>query len=169
MELLWMKSNFETHNLEPIYDKNSKVLLLGSFPSPKSRGEGFYYAHPQNRMWKVLAEVCDAEVPQDIEEKKSLLLEHHIAMWDVLESCEIEGASDLSIKNGKPNDLAPIIAESKIEAIFTIGGKATQYYKRYCEKLYDIPYYQLPSTSPANASMNADKLAEVFSIIKEFI
>ena len=164
-----MKSNFETHNLEPIYDKNSKVLLLGSFPSPKSRGQGFYYAHPQNKMWKVLAKVCDAEVPQEIEEKKSLLLEHHIAMWDVLESCEIEGASDLSIKNGKPNDLTHIIAESNIKVIFTVGSKATQYYKRYCEKIYDLPYYQLPSTSPANASMNVEKLAEKFSEIKKYI
>ena len=130
-----MTSNYETHNLAPIYDENSKVLLLGSFPSPKSRGEGFYYAHPQNRMWRVLAKVFGEDVPQEINDKKALLLRNHVAMWDVLESCEIEGASDLSIKNGKPNDLAPIIAESKIQAIFIVGSKAMQYYKKYCRDL----------------------------------
>ena len=164
-----MTSKYKTHNLEPIYDNNSKALLLGSFPSPKSRGEGFYYAHPQNRMWKVLAKVFGEDVPQEINDKKAFLLRNKVAMWDVLESCEIEGASDLSIKNGKPNDLALIISESKIKAIFVVGAKAMQYYKKYCRDLYNIPYFQLPSTSPANASMNVEKLAEKFSIIKEYI
>ena len=120
-------------------------------------------------MWKVLAKVFGEEVPREIGDKKSFLLRNKVAMWDVLESCEIEGASDLSIKNGKPNDLNPIIAESKIKAIFVVGAKAMQYYKKYCRDLYDIPYFQLPSTSPANASMNVEKLAEKFSIIKEYI
>ena len=113
------------HEIEPVFDAKSRVLMLGTMPSPKSREQGFYYGHPQNRFWKVLAAVFDAEVPQTIPEKKQLLLTHHIALWDVLASCTIAGASDASIRDPKPNNIAQLCAAAPIEQIFCTGAKAS--------------------------------------------
>lgn len=111
------------HEIEPVFDAESRVLMLGTMPSPKSREQGFYYGHPQNRFWKVLAAVLDAEVPQTIPEKKQLLLTHHIALWDVLASCTIAGANDASIRDPKPNDIAHLCAAAPIEQIFCTAPK----------------------------------------------
>ena len=119
------------HPIEPVYDKNSKILILGSFPSVKSREAGFFYGHPQNRFWKVLAAMCECEVPVTIEEKKVFLLENHIAVWDVIRSCDIEGSSDSSIKNVIPNDLGLILEEADIKQIYVNGKKAEQLYQKY--------------------------------------
>ena len=121
------------HEIEPVFDAESRVLMLGTMPSPKSREQGFYYGHPQNRFWKVLAAVFDAEVPQTIPEKKQLLLTRHIALWDVLASCTIAGASDASIRDPEPNDIAQLCAAAPIEQIFCTGAKATQLYRKLCE------------------------------------
>ena len=126
-----------THPIEPIYDKNSKILILGSFPSVKSREEGFFYGHPQNRFWKVIAEIFGNNLPNEkfklstIEEKKQFLLENNIAVWDVIKSCDIEGSSDSSIKNVVPNDLSIILEVADIEKIIVNGKKAEQLYKKY--------------------------------------
>lgn len=152
------------HEIEPVFDAESRVLMLGTMPSPKSREQGFYYGHPQNRFWKVLAAVLDAEVPQTIPKKKQLLLTHHIALWDVLASCTIAGASDASIRNPKPNDIAQLCAAAPIEQIFCTGAKATQLYRKLCEPAVHLPCEQLPSTSPANAAMKLPDLVEAYRV-----
>ncbi len=150
------------HSIDPIFDARSRLLMLGTMPSPKSREQGFFYGHPQNRFWKVLAAVFSAPVPKSIPEKRAFLLEHRIALWDVLASCEIAGASDASIRNPKPNDLRRILDRAPIERIFCTGAKAAQLYRRLCEPTTGIPCLQLPSTSPANAAMRLDDLIEVY-------
>lgn len=150
------------HSIDPIFDARSRLLMLGTMPSPKSREQGFFYGHPQNRFWKVLAAVFSASVPKSIPEKRAFLLEHRIALWDVLASCEIAGASDASIRNPKPNDLRRILDRAPIERIFCTGAKAAQLYRRLCEPTTGIPCLQLPSTSPANAAMRLDDLIEVY-------
>ncbi len=156
------------HEIPPVFDERSRVLILGSFPSPKSREQGFFYGHPQNRMWRVLADVFEEDVPETPEKRKAFLKEHRIAMWDVLESCEITGASDASIKNAKPNDLSRILDAAEIAAVFTTGGKAAQYYKKFDEKKYDLPHFRLPSTSPANARMKLNELADSYRMIRKY-
>lgn len=146
------------HPIHPVYDKNSKILILGSFPSVKSREANFFYGHPQNRFWKVLSVVFETEVPTTVEEKRGFLLEHHVAVWDVIHSCEIVGSSDSSIKNVVPNDLSEILSTAQIEQIFVNGKKAEQFYKKYIEKEIDRKAICLPSTSPANAAWNVEKL-----------
>lgn len=148
------------HPIKPIYDENSKILILGSFPSVKSREEGFFYGHPQNRFWKVIAAVCGEAVPATIEEKKLLLLRNHIAVWDVIKSCDIEGSSDSSIRNVVPNDLSVILGHANIEKIFENGKKAEQLYKKYIMPVVMRDAICLPSTSPANAAWNLEKLTE---------
>lgn len=138
------------------------MLILGTFPSPKSREQGFFYGHPQNRFWKVLAEVLHTNVPQTISEKKSLLLKYKIALWDVCQSCQIEGASDASIRNPEPNDLRPILDTASIRRIFCTGDKATQLYRKLIEPQLGIPCTQLPSTSPANAAMRLPALVDAY-------
>lgn len=150
------------HDIEPVFDQRSRVLMLGTMPSPKSREKGFFYGHPQNRFWKVLAAMLDAPVPETITEKSALLLEHRIALWDVLASCEITGASDASIRDPKPNDLRLILDHAPIERIFCTGTKATQLYRKLCEPALGIPCAQLPSTSPANAAMRLPDLIEAY-------
>lgn len=145
-----------------MFDAKSQVLMLGTMPSPKSREQGFYYGHPQNRFWKVLAAVLDTEVPQTIPEKKQLLLTHHIALWDVLASCTIAGASDASIRDSKPNDIAQLCTAAPIKKIFCTGAKAAQLYRKLCEPAVHLPCEQLPSTSPANAAMKLPDLVEVY-------
>lgn len=146
------------HPIEPVYDKNSKILILGSFPSVKSREEGFFYGHPQNRFWKVLAEVFKKDVPTTIEEKKLLLIENNIAVWDVIKSCDIEGSSDSSIKNVVANDLSVILETADIKQIYVNGKKAEQMYKKYILPQTRRDAICLPSTSPANAAWSLEKL-----------
>lgn len=155
------------HPIPPLYDKNSRVLILGSFPSVKSREAQFFYGHPQNRFWKVIAAVFDEEVPNTIPEKKALLKRNKIALWDVIHSCDITGSSDSSIKNVTPNDLKTILNNSNIEAIYVNGKTAEKYYKKYTEKIIERTAICLPSTSPANAAWNMEKLIDAWKIIKK--
>lgn len=137
------------HTLQPFYDRHSKVLILGSMPSVKSREVGFYYAHPKNRFWKVLSLIYQEEIEDDITKKQAFLKEHHIALFDVIQSCEIQGSSDQSIQNVIPNDLHPILEKSQIQAIFTTGKKAYHLYQNYIYPKTKIKAISLPSTSPA--------------------
>lgn len=148
----------EIHTISPVYDQYSQLLILGSFPSVKSRQAQFFYGHPQNRFWKVLAAVTQASAPQTIEEKKHFLLSHHIAVWDVIQRCDIEGSSDSSIKNAVPNNLDMILTEAPIRHIFTNGNKSYELYQKYCYPQTQRPAVKLPSTSPANAAYSLDRL-----------
>lgn len=154
------------HPFPPIYDGNSRILILGSFPSVKSREQLFFYGHPQNRFWRVTAAVYGSEAPGTIPEKKEFLLSHGIALWDVIASCEITGSSDSSIKNVAVNDLSPIFAASDIERIFVNGQTAKRFYDRYTKPLVGREAAVLPSTSPANAAWTFDKLVTAWQIIK---
>ncbi|MBB3279186.1 DNA-deoxyinosine glycosylase [Slackia isoflavoniconvertens] len=147
-----------THEIQPVFDSRSRVLLLGTMPSPASREQGFYYGHPQNRFWRVIAAIFDEPAPRTIEEKRDMLLHHHVALWDVLASCEIEGASDASIRDAQPNDLARIFDAADIRAVFATGTKAGELYRKLIEPTLGVPCTTLPSTSPANAKM---KLADL--------
>ena len=159
----------EKHNIQPVYDKNSKILILGSFPSVKSRKEEFFYAHPQNRFWKVLSEIFNEPLPQTIQEKKAFLLNNNIAVWDVIESCNIENSSDSSIKSVTPNDISKIIKESQIATIFTNGSKSYELYNKYTRDSVNIQAIPLPSTSPANAKCKLEDLYTKWNIIKKYI
>lgn len=152
----------EYHNIPPLYDEKSKVLILGSFPSVKSREGQFFYHHPQNRYWKVMAAVLGCRTPETIEEKKSMILSNHFAMWDVIASCEISGSSDSSIKNVIPNDIGKLLKETEIGKIYTNGGTAHKYYQKYIKKKIGKEDIPLPSTSPANAAWGLDRLIEVW-------
>jgi len=154
------------HEIPPIYNENSKILILGSFPSVKSREGQFFYHHPQNRFWKVLAAVTGQPVPGSVEEKKQFLLEQQIAVWDVIASCEIKGSSDSSIRNAVPNDLKPILETADIEQIYTNGATAYQLYQKYTFPATGRKAVKLPSTSPANAACTLDRLIEQWGIIK---
>lgn len=138
------------HPFEPIFDRDSKVLILGTIPSPKSREIHFYYGHPQNRFWRILPELFDEPVLSTIREKTDFLHRHHIALWDVLASCEIKGADDASIRNAVPNDLSKIVDHCQLNAVFTNGQKASMYFRKYFSGVSTIPWIPLPSTSPAN-------------------
>lgn len=151
------------HPFPPLFDCDSRILILGSFPSVKSREENFFYGHPQNRFWKVMAAVLNEDVPQTIEDKKRLLLCHNIALWDSIASCEIEGSSDASIDKVIPNDLTPIFAAANIQAVFCNGKKAHELYRKHIEPLVGRKAICLPSTSPANASWSLDKLIKEYS------
>lgn len=157
------------HEIPPIFDENSKILILGSFPSVKSRENKFFYHHPQNRFWKVLANIMDVDVPNTLEQKRNFLLNSKIAIWDVIGSCEIEGSSDSSIKNVIVNDLNLIIKNCNIKQIFCNGGKSYELYKKYCEKNTNIKAIKLPSTSPANARFSLDKLISEWNIIFDYL
>lgn len=150
------------HPIPPVYDENSRILILGSFPSVKSREAGFFYGHPQNRYWKVLAGVFNDTVPATIPEKREFLLRHHIAAWDVIASCDIEGSSDASIKNAVPNDLTAILKSADIRQIFTNGKTAYNLFRKYTAPLICRDSICLPSTSPANAAWTIDKLTEAW-------
>ncbi len=149
-----------THTFAPVFDENSRVLILGTFPSVKSRENQFYYGHPQNRFWKVMAEIKKEPVPETIEEKKAFLLKCHIALWDVIARCEIAGSSDSSIRNVKANDLSVILDHAPIKGIFANGAKAYELYRKYCEQKTGRSIIKLPSTSPANAAWTMDKLVQ---------
>ena len=153
------------HPIDPVYNEHSRVLILGSFPSVKSREAEFFYGHPQNRFWKVLAAVFYRPVPGTVEEKRALLLEEGVALWDVIASCEIRGSSDSSIKNAVPNDLTPIFEAANIGAIYVNGKTAEKYYKKYLLPLTCREAVCLPSTSPANAAWNLERLVEAWQIL----
>lgn len=154
------------HPITPIYDENSKILILGSFPSVKSREENFYYGHPQNRFWKVLSAVFEDTVPLTVDEKRRFLLRHGIALWDVIQSCEIEGSADSSIRNVTPNDISVILQHADIQRIF-LNGKATEkYYTKYLKNKVPVKAFTLPSTSPANAAWSPERLTEAWKIIR---
>ena len=153
------------HELPPVYNDRSRVLVLGSFPSPKSRETGFYYGHPQNRFWKVLAAVFGEETPATIEEKKAFLYAHDIALWDVIASCEIKGAGDSTIKNALPNDFSVIFSAAKIKAVFTTGQTAAKRYKKFTGNDSVV----LPSPSPANCALSTDDLVRKYEIIKRVL
>ena len=157
-----MDATTVTHEIQPVFDSRSRVLLLGTMPSPASREQGFYYGHPQNRFWRVLAAIFDEPAPRTIEEKRDMLLRHHIALWDVLASCEIEGASDASIRDAQPNDLARIFDAADIRAVFATGTKAGELYRKLIEPTLGVPCTTLPSTSPANAKMKLADLVDAY-------
>lgn len=156
------------HTIPPTFDERSRVLVLGSFPSPKSREGQFNYGHPQNRFWRVLAQLAGEELPQTNDEKRSLCLRHGIALWDVVAECDIQGASDTSIKNARPNQLSLITKQAPIEAVFCTGAKAYELYRRLgCEQECGLPATRLPSTSPANAACGMDRLLEAYAAVFE--
>ena len=164
-----MEAGLVTHEFDAFFAKDSRVLILGTIPSPKSREQGFYYGHPQNRFWKVLADVLGEEFPQTVEERKRFLKRNHIALWDVLESCEIKGASDVSIRNARPNDMNRILQAADIRAIFATGAKAAQLYKKLCFPECGVEAVRLPSTSPANCGCSYEKLREAYSQICDYV
>lgn len=157
-----MEYTHVVHTFGPVVNQQSRILILGSVPSVKSRETQFYYGHPQNRFWRVLAALFEEETPRTIEEKKSFLLSHGIALWDVIESCDIAGSSDSSIRNVTANDMTVILRQASIEAIYTNGGKAQQLYQRFCRKEGVPNAVQLPSTSPANAAWSIERLVEAW-------
>ena len=146
------------HNIPPVFDKHSEILILGSFPSVKSREVQFFYGHSQNRFWKVIATIYDYPVPSDIPSKKKLLLDNRIALWDVIGSCEINGSSDSSIRNAVPNDIAALVEKTGISRIFANGATSYNMYNRFCRDSVGIDAVKLPSTSPANAAYSLDRL-----------
>ncbi len=153
------------HEIAPVYDCHSCVLILGSFPSVKSREAGFFYHHPQNRFWKVLAAVTEQETPRTIPEKREFLLKNRIAVWDVIASCEIQGSSDSSIKDVIPNKLDKILDTARIRQIYTNGGTAFRLYQKYLYPVTGREAIRLPSTSPANAACSLEALTEQWSVI----
>lgn len=157
-----------THTFEPIFDKNSEILVLGSFPSVKSRENNFYYAHPQNRFWRVVASVYSCPVPKTVEEKKNMLLSNKIAVWDVIKSCEITGSADSTIKSVIPNDLSEILSVADIKKIYANGKTAQSLYNKYIKKNIGFDIISLPSTSPANAAYSLEKLIKEWKIINEY-
>lgn len=156
----------QTHPIPPLYNKDSRILILGSFPSVKSREQMFFYGHPQNRFWKVVSSVFECDEPETIEEKKKFLFENNIALWDVIASCEITGSSDSSIKNVKVNDISKILKEADIRQIFVNGKTAEKYFKKYTKNQINTDAICLPSTSPANAAWSVKRLVEKWSVLK---
>ena len=154
-----------SYTFEPVYDERSKLLILGTFPSVKSRENHFYYGHPQNRFWKVIACLTDSPVPETIEEKKELLLTNHIAIWDVIASCTITGSSDSSIRDVEVNDIKGLLEKTGISAIYGNGAKACELYNRYIREQTGIEIQKLPSTSPANAAFRLERLCEEWRLV----
>jgi len=150
------------HPFDPVFDSNSRILILGSFPSVKSREQGFFYGHPQNRFWRVTASVMACPVPESIDEKRVFLLKNGIALWDVIASCEIENSADSSIRNAVANDLSVIFSGADIQAVFTNGKTADRLYRKYIGE-NDVC---LPSTSPANAAWTLDRLIAAWRCIR---
>lgn len=156
------------HPLEPVCDENSRVLVLGTMPSPKSREYGFYYSHPQNRFWRIVADLYGLPLPKTNEEKRAVLSSCRIALWDVLKSCMIEGADDGSIREPVPNDIAALLAHTGIHTVFTTGTKAAALYRRLCLKQTGMPAVELPSTSPANCRFYSyEKLLQTYRILRK--
>lgn len=158
-----------THAFNPVYNEHSRVLILGTMPSPKSRKDGFYYSHPQNRFWRVISDILNAPLPRTIEEKTDFLLNNQIALWDVLSECDISGADDSSIKNPVPNDLSVILNYADIKAVFCTGKQAYNFYGKLCEPNTKIPAQYLPSTSPANCAVGYEKLLKEYSVVLKYL
>lgn len=154
------------HPIPPVYNEKSEILILGSFPSVKSREAMFFYGHPQNRFWRVTAAVFGCAEPETVEEKKQFLLDNGIAVWDVIASCEITGSSDSSIKNAVSNDIKGILEKTNIKRIFVNGKTALKYYEKYIKPEIGLNAVCLPSTSPANATWSVEKLVEAWGIIR---
>lgn len=154
-----------THNIDPVWDEKSEILILGSFPSVKSREAAFYYAHPQNRFWRVLAAVYGVPVPNGTDEKREFLLTRHLALWDVIASCDIDGSADSSLRNVRVNDILPLITGSHIRRVFVNGATAGRLYRRYLLPQTGMPAVVLPSTSPANASFSPEKLCRAWAAL----
>ena len=159
------------HPIPPVWSRNPetppRVLILGSFPSVKSRETGFFYGHPQNRFWRVMAAVLDAPVPKTIPEKIAMLETHGVALWDVVAACTIVGSADSSIRDMTPTDLSPILAGGMVRAVFTNGSTATRLYTKYHAPIIGISAIPLPSTSPANAAWSAERLTAAWRVILE--
>jgi len=155
------------HPIDPVYDKNSEILILGSFPSVKSREDGFFYGHKQNRFWRVMADIFHTALPETTTDKKQLLLEHHIALWDVIASCEITGSSDSTIRDVRVNDLSAIFREAQIGKIIANGRKAYSLYQKYLYPEVGKEAILLPSTSPANAQYSLNKLINEWKKVLE--
>lgn len=155
----------EKHNIEPVFDKSSKILILGSFPSVKSRETEFFYGHPQNRFWRTMANVLECDVPKSVDEKRDMLIKHNIALWDVIKTCEITGSADSSIKDVKVNDFSRIFSAADIKCIFANGAAAYNIYIKYVDK----NIIKLPSTSPANAMWNVERLTKEWGIIRKYL
>lgn len=153
------------HTFEPVFDGNSRILILGSLPSVKSRENQFYYGHPQNRFWRVLASLFGGEVPETIADKKGFLLCNRIALWDVIAQCDILGSSDSSIRNVIPNDMNVILKHAPIQRIYVNGNKAYELYGKYCYPVCGRDAVKLPSTSPANAAYQMDRLREAWGAV----
>ena len=153
------------HPFPPLYDQNSRILILGSLPSVKSREQMFFYGHPQNRFWPLIAALFNEQVPRNIEEKKQLVLRHGIAMWDSIYSCDITGSDDSSIRNVVPTDLKPIFETADIKKVFCNGKTSWKYYHRFQEKQLGLEAQALPSTSPANAAWSLERLKSAWNII----
>ena len=163
--------NYErvTHTFAPVFDDASQILILGSFPSVKSREQQFYYGHPQNRFWKLLALLLSENCPSTIPEKKDLLLHHHIALWDVIASCDIIGSSDSSIRNVIPADIGSILSSAPVAAVFANGATAYRLYQKYVFPQTAFPVVKLPSTSPANAAFSIEKLQDNWNVILQYL
>lgn len=159
------------HNIPPIFNENSKILILGSFPSVVSRDECFYYANKRNRFWYTISSLLTLPMPTSPEEKRSLLLENNIALWDVIASCDVNASSDSSIKNVNPNDINKLLSASNIKAIFLNGKTAGKCFEKYIAKTTPIPcsYFVLPSTSPANAALSQNDLKNAWRVILDFL
>lgn len=155
------------HTFEPVWAPDSRILILGSFPSVKSREQGFYYGHPRNRFWAVLSRLLQEPLPQSIPEKRDMLLRCHVAIWDVIESCEITGSSDSSIREVKVSDIGRVLKGSQIERVFANGGKAWELYQKYSFPQTGMLCEKLPSTSPANAAFSEERLLEAWAPILE--
>ena len=179
---------FVRHPFPPLFDRDSRILILGSFPSPKSREAMFFYGHPQNRFWKVMAQLLrwqgtDADrpdgsgggpgagftVPSSVGEKRAMLLENHIALWDTIASCDITGASDQSIANVTPNDLSLIFKNAEIRAVFCNGAASHRLYMKYIFPANGREAVKLPSTSPANAAWSVERLVSAWSCILDYL
>jgi hypoxanthine-DNA glycosylase len=160
---------FIIHPFEAFCGHDPKILILGSFPSVKSRENNFFYGHPQNRFWKVISAVVNCPIPTDVESKKGMLDRYGIALWDSIHSCEITGSSDSSIKNVTPNDIRPILEKYDIKAIFANGKTSGMYYEKYIEPVCGVKATVLPSTSPANAAWSVQRLAEEYSVILKYL
>ena len=155
------------HPIPPLYNEDSKILILGSFPSVKSREMAFFYGHPQNRFWKLLSLLLEAPFPETVPERREFLLSHRIAVWDVIASCEIYGSSDASIRNAVPNDLRQILYAAQIRQIYVNGRTAEKMYRKYIEPRIGRTAICLPSTSPANAAWNLERLTNAWEVIKK--
>ena len=153
------------HPFPPLYSEDSKVLILGSFPSVKSRETMFFYGHPQNRFWKVIAALYYEPVPRTIPEKKALILSHGLALWDSIASCDIKGSSDASIENVEPTDLSEILEGSRVSRVYCNGARSFEIYRKYQLSRTGIEAVRLPSTSPANAACSLEKLIEAWRAV----